>query len=821
MKADEISRRTERPKRAATVIVMIAMSCSFLLRVPIGFAVDRVWVGTPGAHESWINPNAWDPIGVPAAGDVARFIDLGDKSGIAMPSGLREADQLINQNAVVTLVWTTDANGTLSLISVEPTAPSLLLGVQASDRPDLVLKGMGGTLLTADAIIGSAAESTATLTIQQGIDWQANGPVVIGQAGSGRLELLEGITSGGTTSASMPSLNLGVLAGSSGELDIHGSRSVLDVPGVLQVGVEGQGTITIENGGQLNSDHGMIAVAGQSDSAVIIRNGSAWTVEHSVSVGVGDQAQGQLQILDGSSLTCEELLMGQAPNTRGEVLLSGLNATLGVGENVIVGQLSEGGGAGLLSVANDAQLDAAGALQIGAHGIVELQGASWVAVDSLQSFSGSFVAPSPTVVRSNELIGFPNQVFGHFQLGHAIGRGFGEHVVQEGEQLTMLGTLTVGVDAPGRLTLDDGGVVTALRSFVGSGEGSDESRVIVTKDGSRWETAETLYLGGTELGPQAVASVTASDGGTVAAPQIMVWPTGVLSVDEGTVVADYVHVQGILEGNGTIQVSTGLVNEGILSPGFSLGTLQLSEGPYSQHAGAVLKIELAGTDPPQYDRLEMIHGSASLAGLLDLTPTDEYADPTERGTADVFQLISSDQGMTGVFDEVHYAGDPLIPTDGISTATVLRTHLGEGLFRIVHYDTTCLRFVNYLAIEGDATGDGQFNTADLVAVLTAGEYEDGIPQNSDWTEGDWNGDLDFTTADLVAALQAGHYELGSLFATEHQVPEPSGAPLLILALLACFRRLHPSRPPVPHPRTGHAMAPSFPAHTVSRGRERG
>jgi hypothetical protein len=58
---------------------------------------------------------------------------------------------------------------------------------------------------------------------------------------------------------------------------------------------------------------------------------------------------------------------------------------------------------------------------------------------------------------------------------------------------------------------------------------------------------------------------------------------------------------------------------------------------------------------------------------------------------------------------------------------------------------------------GDANGDGVFNSSDLVAVFVAGEYEDGVPQNSTFEEGDWNGDQEFDTKDLVAAFQAGTY----------------------------------------------------------------
>ncbi len=58
---------------------------------------------------------------------------------------------------------------------------------------------------------------------------------------------------------------------------------------------------------------------------------------------------------------------------------------------------------------------------------------------------------------------------------------------------------------------------------------------------------------------------------------------------------------------------------------------------------------------------------------------------------------------------------------------------------------------------GDANGDGYFDSADLVTVFQAGEYEDEIAANSTFAEGDWDGDGDFTTADLVLAFQSGSY----------------------------------------------------------------
>ena len=86
---------------------------------------------------------------------------------------------------------------------------------------------------------------------------------------------------------------------------------------------------------------------------------------------------------------------------------------------------------------------------------------------------------------------------------------------------------------------------------------------------------------------------------------------------------------------------------------------------------------------------------------------------------------------------------------------------------------------------GDANLDGQFNTSDLVTVLTAGKYETGAV--AVWTEGDFTGDGLFTTSDLVAALVDGGYENGARAAVS-AVPEPASATLLLLGSLSLLRR---------------------------------
>jgi len=88
---------------------------------------------------------------------------------------------------------------------------------------------------------------------------------------------------------------------------------------------------------------------------------------------------------------------------------------------------------------------------------------------------------------------------------------------------------------------------------------------------------------------------------------------------------------------------------------------------------------------------------------------------------------------------------------------------------------------------GDANLDGQFKTDDFVQIFQAGQYEDGVADNSTWATGDWNGDREFTSSDFVTAFAAGGYEAGPRAAVA-SVPEPSSLVLLSVGMLMLARR---------------------------------
>ena len=67
---------------------------------------------------------------------------------------------------------------------------------------------------------------------------------------------------------------------------------------------------------------------------------------------------------------------------------------------------------------------------------------------------------------------------------------------------------------------------------------------------------------------------------------------------------------------------------------------------------------------------------------------------------------------------------------------------------------------------GDSNDDGVFDSLDLVKVLQANKYKNGISANATFDEGDWNGDGVFDQQDIVAALQTGNFLQGPYAAVD-------------------------------------------------------
>ncbi|MEZ6117638.1 MAG: hypothetical protein R3C28_13850 [Pirellulaceae bacterium] len=225
----------------------------------------------------------------------------------------------------------------------------------------------------------------------------------------------------------------------------------------------------------------------------------------------------------------------------------------------------------------------------------------------------------------------------------------------------------------------------------------------------------------------------------------------------GTIVVSDVTTL-LLEGG--FESSAKVENHGALVAGGGTGTVAL--GSLSQTSSGTLHIEILETDV--YDQINL-EGTAELGGELNISIAPAVKPSV--GHELRFELLTA-SSIDGEFDTA--------PTH----------HQGAGRFIAVDYESDKVVLSMIQAKPGDANGDGVFNSGDLIVVFAAGEYEDLVAANSDWTTGDWNGDFEFDSSDLIVAFQDGSYTDA---ATKIQpVPEPSTLALTAVALILLVRR---------------------------------
>jgi hypothetical protein len=190
-----------------------------------------------------------------------------------------------------------------------------------------------------------------------------------------------------------------------------------------------------------------------------------------------------------------------------------------------------------------------------------------------------------------------------------------------------------------------------------------------------------------------------------------------------------------------------------------------------------VKSQIALSDDDNFEREDGSSRSHTLAylGLTDWRATNEFAD--------FLFLGPYSPGTSGDFD-----GDGDLDAADIDALSAAVRNNSTDTKYDVNGDTQINDADRTVWVEtlkntyfGDANLDGEFNSADFVAVFTVGKYESGNP--AQWAEGDWNGDALFNSSDFVTAFSAGGYELGPRAAVA-SVPEPAGITLLLLGLLA-------------------------------------
>lgn len=189
-------------------------------------------------------------------------------------------------------------------------------------------------------------------------------------------------------------------------------------------------------------------------------------------------------------------------------------------------------------------------------------------------------------------------------------------------------------------------------------------------------------------------------------------------------------------------------------------------------------------DPAKTRTLDVFHDPDSKLVRAILRIDNEYADAMSgEYVSDFGFVLGSWRGSSGHSLLAEWlpagGGQWLVSWDEITRDPEEWEHLD------CRYGMNLPPLASAARIVGDTTLDGLFDSSDLIAVFSAGQYEDGLQLNSRWADGDWNADGEFDSGDLVVALQTGRYEQP---AAASPVPEPTKVSgLILVAITACIR----------------------------------
>jgi outer membrane autotransporter protein len=205
-------------------------------------------------------------------------------------------------------------------------------------------------------VLGSQASGDGVIQVQSGSTFDiAN--LTLGRAGIGELDIggadATGATTGGTVNMTGAALAIGQLQNSTGILNITGT-STFNFTGVLQDGLAGSGTISLQQGASLSTASMVLGIAATGNGSLLVGQGAS--LKLSSNLTVGGAGTGSLTLNQGGMATVSgALAVGQASGSTGTVTIDGSN---GQSKLTVTGALGVGqAGTGTVKVANGGELD--------------------------------------------------------------------------------------------------------------------------------------------------------------------------------------------------------------------------------------------------------------------------------------------------------------------------------------------------------------------------------------------------------------------------------------------------------------------------------
>ncbi|CAK7033906.1 autotransporter outer membrane beta-barrel domain-containing protein [Saezia sanguinis] len=224
---------------------------------------------------------------------------------------------------------------------------------------ELTISNSGTASNNTSAFVGRYSGSSGTVTVD-GIssNWINNGTLDVGYEGTGVLTIRNGGTVSNTTGY------IGTEASSSGTVTVDGSDSSWSSSFALSIGHYGTGTLTISNGGTVNNNISTLIgrYPGSSGAVTVDGSGSSW-INNGI-LYVGDEGTGELTIRNGGTVSNNtSATIGRYAGGLGTVIVDGSgsswisNGTLTIGNE----------GTGVLTIRNSGLVNATGGVAVGVN----------------------------------------------------------------------------------------------------------------------------------------------------------------------------------------------------------------------------------------------------------------------------------------------------------------------------------------------------------------------------------------------------------------------------------------------------------------------
>jgi len=528
----------------------------------------------------------------------------------------------------------------------------------------------GGRVSASKGDIGynSGANNNTVLVTGSNAVWQNSGNLVVGDQTAGNQLSL---ANGGVVSNTAGYIGYG---GGANSNTVTVSGSVWNNNGDLTVGLSGSGNqLTVSNGASVINANGWIGVnSGANNNSVLVTgSGSVWTNNGNFYIVTGS----------GNSLTISN--GGAVVVTGGSVVeSSAANTTLLVtGSNTVwrnTGVLNLYGSAMQLTISAGGQVfNTAGEVRGGDAVNVAGSGSVWNNSGNLLVGSGS--GNSLTITNGGAVLVGGNATLGKLTyINNSITVAGGSLAVTNAGAT---GTLNV---YKGTLAIN-GGTIFADSFFATNGGNS-----VVQFNGGTLNTKTTTVANGSLF--------TVGNGVNAAALNLQ---GGTHAFANGLAIANNAQVCG------SAAINAAVTNNGMVSPGASIGTLTVASN-YTQNAGGALTLKLGGLGS---NDVLAVSRTAQLGGTLTVTNLNGF----QPALSNAFTILTA-QTVSGAFAATNLP--TLDPAGGwsviySSTTVVLRVVNGTSAYALwaqAHIPNPSLR-----NSDQDADGDGLSNWQEYIA----------------------------------------------------------------------------------------------------------